>query len=154
VGRRWRALALLTAVAAFGLAACSDDDAATTSATSGTAAAVPELPAAAELEGGRAMIGMGDGAVYELRIDGTCAIPDPASVAFRAVDGRLSVTAEATDGAGSVVISGGDQREGRIDTVTIGETGDVTLDGIVSVADDQAPNTQPFSLRANCVVGG
>jgi hypothetical protein len=154
VARRGRALALLVAVAALGPAACSDDDAAPSSATSGGAGAVPALPAAAELDGGRAVIGIGDGTVHELTIDGTCAIPDRGSVAFRAIDGSLSLTVEATDGAGSLVLSGGDDREGRIDAVTIGETGGVTLDGIVSVADDQAPDTQPFSLRANCVVGG
>lgn len=144
---------MLAAIAALALAGCSDDDTATSPDTS-AAGQVPELPLAAELEGGRAVIGIGDGTVYELVIDGACAIPDRSSVAFRADDGRLSVTVEATDGAGSIVISGGDEREGRIDTVAVGEVADVTLDGIVSVADDQAPSTQPFSLRANCVVGG
>ena len=153
---RWAGALLLLLAVALALGGCSDDggeEAATTGGAAGSAT-VPELPAAAELEGGQMVIGTGDGAVYEMRIDGTCTIPDPSSVALRGLAGRMSVTVEVTDGSGSIVIAGGDNREGRVEDVSIGEIADVTLDGTVTMVGGEEPVPQPFSLRANCVVGG
>ncbi|MGI9601018.1 MAG: hypothetical protein ACR2QE_03980 [Acidimicrobiales bacterium] len=56
---------------------------------------------------------------------------------------------EATDGNGTITLSGPTEAEGTVDEVMVGDTGEITASGQVAASDDEA-EAESYELRGNC----
>ncbi len=56
---------------------------------------------------------------------------------------------EAEDGEGTIVVSGGDEAEGTVDSVQVGDTGAITASGDLAPSDDSAESAS-FRLEGQC----
>lgn len=61
---------------------------------------------------------------------------------------RLELNAEG--GTGSVTLSGATEAEGTVDSLTVGDPGEITASGTVTVADDRVTEQASFDVTGNC----
>ncbi|TIC85035.1 hypothetical protein E8D34_13205 [Nocardioides sp. GY 10113] len=166
-------IAIAVGALALVLTGCGDDDppanasSSTTQTASDAAAtptdAAPTSDAPTSDAGDEATGDPADGAVGSLpfrlvtadgsiEVDGTaeaCDNPDEANLATSFTDGTTTVTVNGVDGAGSITISGGTQFEGRIDSLMVGDAGNVAITGHGALADDAATPTG-FTIEGSC----
>lgn len=57
---------------------------------------------------------------------------------------------DATGGKGTIVLSGGDEREGTVDQLVVGDTGEITASGVLNIADSSDAGDNTFELTGNC----
>lgn len=102
-----------------------------------------------DLETGSGVLELSNGTTYDLTLDsGGCTTADPSSVSFSAGGDGVTVTADAVQGTGFLLMSGDFEAEGRVDSASVGD-GVATLTGVVTEADDTAsPND--FTLMVRC----
>lgn len=71
-------------------------------------------------------------------------------VAHTEGEDQIVLSLDATGGEGTVVLSGGDEREGTIDQVMVSDSGEITVSGTLGTADDGSPDGSTFELTGNC----
>jgi hypothetical protein len=62
----------------------------------------------------------------------------------------IVLSLDATGGQGTIVLSGGDEREGTVDQLMVGDRGEITASGTLNIADDSASGTSTFELTGDC----
>ncbi len=150
--RPLRTLAAVACAAALagGLVACGDDDdsGSSTEEPATTAATTSAAPAA-----GTVQLTTSDGVDITLDLE-SCSSDGETDLTLRASSETADLSVEATAGTGPVMLTSADgDREGRADSVTVGDDGEFTATGPLTLADDTAePAT--FELTGNCGTAG
>lgn len=62
---------------------------------------------------------------------------------------KIELELDATDGEGTIMLSGREEAEGTVDDVMVGDTGEITASGELTASDDEADAT-PYELVGNC----
>ena len=80
-----------------------------------------------------------------------CDNPDEESLSTSFTDGTTTVTIDASGGSGSIVVSGGTEYEGTIESLQVGDDGTVSITGTGGAADDSA-GAGAFAIAGSCAL--
>ncbi len=90
----------------------------------------------------------------ETMIVTSCNNPGETTLTLKAQSNDLEdpiiMDVDATGGKGTIVLSGGDEREGTVDQLMVGDTGEITASGVLNIADDSDTSNNTFELTGNC----
>ncbi|MEQ6902068.1 hypothetical protein [Nocardioides sp. YIM 152588] len=167
-------IAIALGTLALALAGCGDDEPAKVSASTAPASTAPASSAPASsapaeetpgdaaasdgptdaTDGGPAgalqfQMATADGAIALTGTADACTNPDETTLAVTFTDGTTTVAVDASGGGGGIVVSGGTQFEGRVDTLVVGDVGNVEITGHGALADDTAEPTE-FTILGGC----
>ena len=146
---RLRAATVLTVTALLGLTACSGSKSTEPSSAASTEAPQPSESAIPE-EGSMGTFTMTTADGLEITGAATaCDNPLESSVMVNFAGESSTVTVDAENGTGIVTVSGDVEFEGRVESVSVGDAGDLVVTGSGSLADPGAAPTT-FEIVGTC----
>lgn len=80
----------------------------------------------------------------------SCDNPGETTISLEATNETADLEMDAAGGSGTIIFDSSDgRREGTVDSVQVGDTGNITASGTLSAADDSA-GTATFELTGSC----